>query len=694
MNETEIAEPNDVTDLPRTRALRRGAVIALGVGALAWSAFAFGLVPHAIRNAYDGHGLHFVAARMKDKANYPVGHYLGKWYGFAGALLTLWIAGILFPLLTTARNFERKYVGLATPGTLGAIRMFVGCLGVFFAWNSKLLAAPSLIAGGQKILPMGVMDAFYRVGLEKLVASDAGALAFQSVAVGIVALAAIGLFSRITVPLGALFYVATIGVNRSFFWFNHLGLVPFFLLVALSFMRSGDGFSLDRMVRIWRRKDVPDADAPTRYYAWCRWLIWLCVAMAYFLAGMSKLWNSDFLWWQATNMEALIYRHALNASRGELKWFLSGGLIPHWMFGAIGLASLATELGFVAVLFSRRLRLFMPLLVAGMHYGIIVVMVIPFWDLIWIQAIFYDWRAIRKWIAARIARRRPQWTLLYDGYCPLCRRTAGLLTGMDLFERVRLQSFRDTDFAAFNGRHGVEVTRERADAEMLLVRDGRVYGGFDAYRQMSLMMPLMWLTAPAMWLPGASHVGRAIYAWVARNRLSFFQCTDACKMEPGLIPTATPEPSGRRYPTLGLVAGFVPVLMLALFAVRIEWYPITCFQMFTQGDDSYTRNSTIAMQHLFLVRPDGAEERAYPDRLGYASKQYWARITGAFKFERDRQETETWLRDLGRAWNARQPTDATRIARFEMREREWDFRAPGVKPDEAPVRRTIVINVN
>lgn len=694
MHDTALAEPVETAASPRTRLIRRSALLLLIVGAIAWVAFAYGFAPHVIRGAYDGHGPAFIAKRMGDKANWPVGHYLAKWYGIAGAFLTLWITGFALPLLTTSRGFARKYVPKATPGTLGALRLFVCCLCLYFAWNSKLLNAPDLInKAGQKFIPMGVMDTFYRLGLAKVVASYDGAWLLQNVTILALVLAAVGLFTRVTVPLAALLYVATIGVNRSFFWLSHAGLVPCYLLFALAFMRSGDGFSLDRMIRIWRQKPVPDADVAERYYGWCRWTLWLIVAMGYLLAGLSKLGNSGFLWWESTNMQALIYRNAMNASRGEPNWFLSSGLLPDWTYGVMGLVSLAAEVGFFAVLFSKRMRLILPILIAGMHYGIIVVMNIPFWDLIWIQAIFYDWRKVREWIAARIARSRPQWTLLYDGYCPLCRRTVGLISGIDLFERVRFQSFRDTDFDAFNAEHNVSVTRKRADEEMLLVRDGAVHGGFDAYRQMSLMLPLMWLVAPLMWLPGPAHVGRAIYAWVARNRLSFFQCTDACQFTPGILPMREPEPPTRRFPGFVAVAGVLPVVVLALFINRVEWYPVTCFQMFSQGDDVYTDKSVILMHHLYLVRPDGTEERAFLDKLGFGSKQYWAKVTAAFKFKKDRSEMEQLLRKLGADWNARQASDATRIAKFEMREHEWDFRDHSVKPADAPLRRTIVVDV-
>ena len=691
----DAASENEVGGFsPRVQGLRRNALRWMIVGALLWIAFAWGVMPGLIRGAYDGHGPAVLQRAMGSKADWPVEHYLAKWSGAAASLLALWILAVAMPLLTTSRTFARNYIGLATPGTLGAIRAWVGVILIYMTMHSGIAAAPSLVAGGQKHVPMGLMDVFYSLGFDQVIRSPAAVTAWHYATLAALVCVTLGLFTRTTIVIAAVLYVAELGVLRSFYFFSHIGLVPWYSLVVLAFTRCGEGFSLDRMIRIWRQLPTPDPEVATRYYAWARWMVWFSVAITYVLAGLSKLGNSGWRWWEGTNLMALVYRNALNASRGEMNGFLTSTWVPHWAYTVMGIVSLLVELGAVLLLFSKLARLVLPAILAAMHYGIIVVMAIPFTDLILIQAIFYDWRKIRLWIGDRIRARRVPWVLLYDSYCPLCRRTVALLDGVDLFDRVQYQSFRTTDFDAFNARHGVTTDKAWADKEMLLVREGKVYGGFDAYRQMSAMMPLLWPIAPLMWLPGVSHLGRAMYAWVAARRLSWFTCTDACQFLPDVRPNTPPEPTGRRYHGFAAMAAVLPIIIAMIWIRRTEVYPISCFQMFSTHDDGYTDKSTVTFHQIFLRRPDGTTERAMLNKLGYTGKNYFAQVSAAFKFEPDRKYVEGWLRDLGGKWNAAHAGDPNvQIASFELVEREWDFLDRSTAPAQAPILKTIDIPV-
>jgi predicted DCC family thiol-disulfide oxidoreductase YuxK len=693
--ETAVDLPEDVeaTPSPRIAWIRRNAFRWMVVGALVWAGFAWGVMPGLIRSAYDGHGPAIIEKAMGGKAEFVVEHYLAKWSGAAASLLTLWVMAVALPLLTTSRTFERKYIGVATPGTLGAIRAWIALILIFMAKDSRIEGAPDLIAGGQKHVSMGLMDVLYRLGFNQVIASDAGVMAWHAITFVSLVFVALGLFTRTSLIIAAFFYVVDIGVYRSFFFFSHIGLVPWYCLVVLAFTRCGDGFSLDRMIRIWRQLPTPDPDVATRYYAWGRWMIWATIAATYVLAGLSKLGNSGWRWWEGTNLMALVYRNALNPARGEMNWFLQSTLVPHWAYTVMGVVSLVVELGAFLLLFSALARKVLPIILAGMHYGIIVVMAIPFWDLIWIMAVFYDWRKIRLWIAERIRSKRAPWVLLYDSYCPLCRRTVGLLAGVDLFKRVEYQSFRTTDFDAFNALHRVNTNKKWADEEMLLVRDGEVFGGFDAYRQMSTMMPLLWMLAPFMWLPGVSHIGRAIYKWVAARRLSWFTCTDACQFLPDVRPNTPLEPKSRRYVAFALACGIVPLFIAMLWIRRTEVYPFSCFQMFSTHDDVYTDKSTVTFERIYVRRGDGTLERANLKDLGYSGTRYWAQVTAAFKFAPDKAYVVKWLADLGSKWNATHPDPKQQIVQFELLQREWDFLERKIKPADAPIVDRIDIPV-
>jgi predicted DCC family thiol-disulfide oxidoreductase YuxK len=53
-----------------------------------------------------------------------------------------------------------------------------------------------------------------------------------------------------------------------------------------------------------------------------------------------------------------------------------------------------------------------------------------------------------------------------------------------------------------------------------------VYRGFAAFRWMAWRMPLTWLVAPFLYLPGMNWLGSRAYLWVARNRFKLVPCKD------------------------------------------------------------------------------------------------------------------------------------------------------------------------
>jgi len=57
---------------------------------------------------------------------------------------------------------------------------------------------------------------------------------------------------------------------------------------------------------------------------------------------------------------------------------------------------------------------------------------------------------------------------------------------------------------------------------------GQTYAGFDAYRSLAWVIPLLWLVLPLLYLPPVKWLGSKIYRRVADNR-----CTTACRLPQG-----------------------------------------------------------------------------------------------------------------------------------------------------------------
>ena len=114
------------------------------------------------------------------------------------------------------------------------------------------------------------------------------------------------------------------------------------------------------------------------------------MALAYAASGLSKLRNGGLHWWDAANIRAIYYRTSLNPMHFD--WGLSLRLVhaPDALFAVLGLASVALEVGFVAVLFSRTARHVLPCVMVLFHVAVLFLQNLLFLDLMLLQAIFFD----------------------------------------------------------------------------------------------------------------------------------------------------------------------------------------------------------------------------------------------------------------------------------------------------------------
>ena len=118
----------------------------------------------------------------------------------------------------------------------------------------------------------------------------------------------------------------------------------------------------------------------------------------------------------------------------------------------------------------------------------------------------------------------PQLTVLFDGGCPMCRRTVRVLRALDWLGRL---GFVDATNAADRERHAPGLTESEVMVEMYVVGPGdRRDAGYDGYLQIARVVPLMWPIALVGPLPGIRQLGHVIYRWIAANRIRRGRCTD------------------------------------------------------------------------------------------------------------------------------------------------------------------------
>jgi predicted DCC family thiol-disulfide oxidoreductase YuxK len=115
--------------------------------------------------------------------------------------------------------------------------------------------------------------------------------------------------------------------------------------------------------------------------------------------------------------------------------------------------------------------------------------------------------------------------VLFDGRCRLCARSARALQRR--FGPARLE-LEDLQQPGVLERHP-SVTREAAMRRMhLVLPDGRVFGGAEAFaRLLSTVRGVGWL-AYLYYLPGVRQLADLAYALVARYRYRLFGRAEAC----------------------------------------------------------------------------------------------------------------------------------------------------------------------
>jgi predicted DCC family thiol-disulfide oxidoreductase YuxK len=118
----------------------------------------------------------------------------------------------------------------------------------------------------------------------------------------------------------------------------------------------------------------------------------------------------------------------------------------------------------------------------------------------------------------------PGFVVLFDGGCPLCRRTVRALSRLDWFGRL---TFADASHDATRERYAQGLDRTAALSEMFVVdASGRRTPGFDGYLELSRGLPVLWVPRWIGLFPPVTWLGRRIYRQVAAKRARRGGCSD------------------------------------------------------------------------------------------------------------------------------------------------------------------------
>jgi predicted DCC family thiol-disulfide oxidoreductase YuxK len=329
---------------------------------------------------------------------------------------------------------------------------------------------------------------------------------------------AAGLATRLSTAVAALLGTYLIGLPHNFGKIHHADAILVFALWILAFSRSGDGWSLDALIRASRKPSAAPLP-PSGEYTWPFRMMWLVMSLVFFAAGVSKLRHSGLAWVTENALAGYLVRandpvgRAAGAAWTDWGLWIAG--VP-WLSGLLGAVTLALELFFPLALFSRTARRIIPAAVLCVQIGISAVMGPDFVRFLVAYLFWVPWRWVGETMS-RLAARQGRHAFIYDGSCGLCGKTVAVLRRLDLFHRLEFY-----DALA-------DWPRVRADFPSLVQEDclktmhvvtdrGRVETGFDAYRAIAWSLPLTFPIAPLLYAPGVPWLGRKVYAAVAARR--------------------------------------------------------------------------------------------------------------------------------------------------------------------------------
>jgi hypothetical protein len=274
--------------------------------------------------------------------------------------------------------------------------------------------------------------------------------------------------------------------NRNLYILNSgdtlLRVTGFFLMFA----PTDAAISVDRLLRIWRGKEVLDIQPIS---PWAQRMIQIQSAFAYFSTFLWKMRGTEWI-----GGTAVYYTTRLL----EFQRFPFPALEDGILLKLTTWSTLFIEFALGVLVWFRRIRYWILLMGVCLHLSIEYLMNIPLFQ--WIAMATYvtfidpadltrAWSWIRRRVAARLGDPAD---IIYDGSCDRARRLADVLRAADVFGRL---NFYDVNACGENiGWQALPAAQGRL--KLVVRANGLVYGTSRGLFAISRRVPILWPLAP------------------------------------------------------------------------------------------------------------------------------------------------------------------------------------------------------
>ena len=347
----------------------------------------------------------------------------------------------------------------------------------------------------------------------------------------LIAFGIVGFWTRSSIGLATLISLYGFGLMQNLGKVDHNSYHLIWFMALLAAGPSGHFLSIDALGRAIRNADEGNIEKPLASPSalWTLRYTWLLMGALYLVTGIAKLQSTLTQHW----VGSANFRNIMWAKWLQLNWYdphfvkpIRVDLLPGWILAFLGASVVAFEIGFILLVFFRRLRPALGAWGLAFHVGNGLVLKIWFNTLMAGYVSLFDWTAMGR----VLSRRRDPLLVFYDEGCGLCRRMVAILRSFDLFDVLKPVAGISND--PVRGSYP-QITDEMLAHDLCAAAEGRIAVGYDAYAWIAKRLFLLWPIAAIMHLPFVAALGRKIYRRVADSR----HCT--------LPPLESKKPSGQ-----------------------------------------------------------------------------------------------------------------------------------------------------
>lgn len=216
----------------------------------------------------------------------------------------------------------------------------------------------------------------------------------------------VGLWSRASMAVAAVFGFYLIGLPHNFGKTHHSDAIVVFILAAFALSRAGDRWAIDAWLA--RRKGIV-FPAKSGEYRWPIRVAWLGWILLYFAAGISKLTNAGLDWALSDSFRNVLLEHHYT-HHPIVDWGLTLAEYPA-IYMTLGVGTLVIETLCPIALFHPWARAVFAPALASMQFGIWLVLGVKFPAFLLVFAFWIPWEAsyfrTRRGIELFQSRRAP-----------------------------------------------------------------------------------------------------------------------------------------------------------------------------------------------------------------------------------------------------------------------------------------------